>query len=306
MPLHRYLQELSDDGRPLVMARLVNLSDMPAEELHLFREAWAGMSPQRRREISASLVTLAEENANLNFDDIFLACLHDPDETVRVSSIDGLWEYEKRALIEPMIALLRGDRKESVRAAAAMALRKFTMLAELGKIRPDDAAKVERALFAAIEDGEEQNEVRRRAVEAVAPLSQPYVKQIIQRAYHSEDVTMRVSAVYAMGINSDPAWLPTLLHELDSAEAEMRFEASNACGELGEEEAVLHLIRLVHDMDTQVQLSAIAALGKIGGNEAEAALHGLLGHADEHIRDAAQDAVEELKREEDPFTFGVE
>jgi HEAT repeat protein len=305
LPLERYLAEISNSEKPLVISKLANLSTLSSDELKLFTEIWTKLDVDRQRQIVNHLVELAEENPNLNFDDIFVACLHDPDEIVRAKSIDGLWECENRCLIDSFITLLREDSKESVRTAAAMALGKFAMLAELGKLRPEDRAKVESALFTIIEDEDEQLEVTRRAIEAIAPLSLPMVKGIIQEAYESEHASMRVSAIYAMGKNSDPAWLPTLLRELGSADAEIRYEAAAACGELGEENAVPHLSRLIHDLDSQVSLSAIAALGKIGGSEADDTLRECLSHSDEHIRQAARDALEELGFEKDPLSFRI-
>ena len=303
MSLEKYLAELCDESKPLVSPKLANLSALSPEEQRLFLEAWAKMGFKRRRQIASRLVELAEENFKLNFDDTFLTCLQDPDEIVRVKSIEGLWECENRYLIDPLITMLREDSKESVRAAAAIALGKFAMLAELGKLRPDEGAKVERALLDVIDDQEEQLEVRRRAIEAIAPLSLPKVTEIIQQAYQSDDPRIRVSAIYAMGRNSDPAWLPMLVKELSSPDAEIRFEAAGACGELGEESAMPHLARLIHDLDSQVQLSAIAALGQIGGSEAEAALQECLNHPNEHIRQAAGEALEELGLGKDPFSF---
>lgn len=305
MSLERYLTELNDEGKPLVFSKLANLSTLSPEELRLFLETWASMGAARQRQIASQLVALAEESPSLNFDDIFLVCLHDPDEIVRVRAIEGLGEYENRSLINPLSTMLKEDSKESVRAAAAMALGKFALLAELGKLRPDDGAKVERALVAVIDNQEEQLEVRRRAVEAIATLSLPKVTEIIQEAYQGNDAKMRVSAIYAMGMNSDPAWLPTLVKELGNPDAEMRFEAAVACGELGMEEAVPHLVKLIHDLDSQVQFSAIAALGQIGGSEAEAALRECLNHPDEHIRDAATDAIEMLGFYKEPFSFRI-
>ncbi len=299
------LAELSDESKPLVSSKLANLSATSQEELVLFLEAWAEMGFERRRQIESQLVELAEEDPKLNFDDIFHACLRDPDEIVRVRAIEGLWEYENHSLIDTFINMLREDRQESVRAAAALALGRFALLAELGKLRPDDGAKVEKALAEVIDDQEEQLGVRRRAVEAIATFSLPEVTEIIQEAYQSDDDEMRVSAIYAMGRNSDPAWLPTLVKELSNPDTEMRFEAAGACGELGEEEAVPHLVRLIYDLDAQVQLSAIAALGKIGGNEAGAALRECLNHTEEHIRGAAEDALEELGFSKDPFSFRI-
>lgn len=305
MSLEKYLAELSDESKPLVSPKLANLSALSPEEQRLFLEAWAKMGFKRRRQIASRLVELAEENFKLNFDDTFLACLQDRDEIVRVKSIEGLCECENRFLIDPLITMLREDSKESVRAAAAIALGKFAMLAELGKLRPDEGAKVERALLDVIDDQEEQLEVRRRAIETIAPLSMPKVTEIIQQAYQSDDPRMRVSAIYAMGRNSDPAWLPMLVKELSNPDAEIRFEAAGACGELGEESAMPHLVRLIHDLDSHVQLSAIAALGQIGGSEAEAALQECLNHLNEHIRQAAGEALEELGFGKDPFSFGL-
>ena len=299
------LAELSDESKPLVSSKLANLSATSQEELVLFLEAWAEIGFERRRQIASQLVGLAEEDPKLNFDDIFHACLRDPDEIVRVRAIEGLWEYENHSLIDTFINMLREDRQESVRAAAALALGRFALLAELGKLRPDDGAKVEKALAEVIDDQEEQLEVRRRAVEAIATLSLPKVTEIIQEAYQSDDDQMRVSAIYAMGRNSDPAWLPTLVKELSNPDTEMRFEAAGAYGELGGEEAVPHLVRLIYDLDAQVQLSAIVALGKIGGNEAGAALRECLNHTAEHIRGAAEDALEELGFSKDPFSFRI-
>jgi HEAT repeat protein len=306
LSLERYLDELSDEDKPLISSSLANLSSLSPDELTLFLKAWSGMDRARQRQIVNKLVGLAEENLTLNFDDIFRACLGDPDEEVRVKAIEGLWECEDRSLIDPLITLLRDDRKEAVRAAAAMALGKFALLAELEKLRPEDGAKVEQALLTVIDDREEQLEVRRRAVEAIAPLSLPKVTEIIQEAYQSDDARMRVSALYAMGRSGDPAWLPILIGELSSLDAEMRFEAAGACGQLGEEEAVPYLIRLIHDIDSQVQLSAIAALGNIGGIEAEEALRECLEHPEERIRDAAAEALGEIEFVKEPFSFRLE
>jgi len=299
------LAEISDESKRLVSSKLANLSTISPEEMPLFLESWAKMGLERRRQIAGQLVELSEEEPKLNFDDIFLACLYDTDEIVRVRAIEGLWEYENHSLIDHLITMLREDHHESVRSAAAQALGKFALLAELGKLRPGDRSKVEKALVVVIEDEEERLEVRRRAVEAIAPLSLPKVNEIIRESYRSSDDKMRVSAIYAMGTNSDPAWLPTLVKELGNPDTEIRFEAVGACGELGEEEAVPHLVRLIHDLDKQVQLAAIAALGKIGGNEAEAALSQCMNHHEDHIRCAAEDALEELGFGKDPFSSRI-
>lgn len=303
MSLKTYLREVSNESKPLVPSKLDNLSSLSPEELKLFVEAWAQMDIGRQRQIVSYLIELAEGNCQLNFDNIFFVGLQDPDEIVRVKSIEGLWECESRWLIDCLITILKEDSKELVRAAAATALGKFAMLAELNKLRPEDGAKIESELLAVIDHPNEKIEVRRRAIEAIAPLSQPRVKQIIQDTYESNDARMRISAIYAMGRSADPVWLPTLVRELGSTDADMRFEAAVACGELGEEGAVSYLVKLVDDLDSQVQLSAIAALGKIGGSEAEAALRECLNHPSYYVCQAAGEAMEELLFVKDPFSL---
>ena len=303
--MENYLAEIADSNKPLVVSKLAELSALSPDELRLFLDAWAKMDAERRREIAGHLVELAEENVLLDFDDIFAACLDDADEPVRLRCIDGLWECESRSLIDRFISLLKQDEKQAVRAAAATALGRYVLLAEMGKLRSHDATKVERTLLDTIADSTEVVEVVRRAIEAIAPRTRPEVKEIIRRAYDSENGRMRASAVYAMGMNCDLMWLPTLLSELSSGDAEMRYEAARACGELGQEEAVSLLAKLVRDLDGQVCLSAIEALGKIGGNEAEQLLQECLSFADEHIRDAAEEALEELSFARDPLSFEI-
>lgn len=306
MSIEQYLSELRDEEQPLVSTRLSRLSDLSSNDLVSFIDAWPGIEQQRRRDIAAKLVEQAEENASLNFDDVFIACLNDPDESVRVSAIDGLWECENRSLIDSLIGLLRGDSQESVRAAAAAALGKFALLAELGELPPGDSDKLKEALTGVIDDGGEQLVVRRRAVEAVAAFSTPEVTEIIREAYGSAETKMRVSAIYAMGMNCDPVWLPTLVRELGNPDAELRFEAVVACGEMGEEEVVPDIVPLVDDPDPQVKICAIAALGQIGGKEAEAVLRRCMEHPDEHVRGLAEEAMEELELSRDPLSFGIE
>lgn len=305
MSLESYLAELGDESKPVVFKRLANLSMLSTENLMLFLGRFANMEKARRMEIIEKLVEMAEEKIDVNFNDIFIACLQDPDSEVRASAIEGLWEDEDRSIIDPLIAILHRDNQEAVRAAAATALGRFAMLAELGEMRQQDEEKVQKALLTVIENGKEGLEVRRRAIESLAPFDLPKITNIIREAYNSNDYEMRASAIYAMGMNCDPKWLDTLIGELSNTDAEMRYEAARACGEIGEERAVPHLVKLIHDPDAQVRLAAIAALGRIGSSEAEEALKARLNDPDEYIRDITEDVLDELYLNKDPFPFRI-
>jgi len=305
-PIEETIADLVNSGKPLPSSRLIELSNLSPEEVKLFEQVWAAIEPKRRRQIMCRLVDLAEDNVNLDFDSIFKSRLNDPDVEVRSKAIEGLWESEDTSLINPLINLLEQDSSEKVQAAAAIALGKFVMLAEFEKLRSCHKSKIERVLLSITSNKSRPIEVRRRALEAVAPLSLTEVKRVIREAYQSHEPKLRISAIYAMGRNCDPSWLPMLLRELASPDAEIRYEACSACGELGESEAAPYLAELINDPDVEVQLAAIQALGKIGSSEARECLEQCLSNPNEAIQQAAEQALHELEVEEDPFSFKFE
>jgi len=271
----------------------------------LLERVWAAIEPKRRQQIVHRLVELAEDNFELNFDSIFKNCLKDQDAEVRSKAIEGLWESEETSLINPLINLLEQDSSEKVQATAATALGKFAMLAEHKKLRSSHTSKVCQALLTVIGDKSKPIEVRRRALEAAAPLSLPQVKGAIIEAYQSHNSKLRISSIYAMGKNCDHSWLPILLKELANADAEIRYEAVGACSELGEEEAIPHLIELIDDPDADAQMAAIQALGKIGGSEAKKCLEQCLDNPSEVVQRAVEQALDELEATEDPFSLRI-
>jgi HEAT repeat protein len=302
-PIEETLAELSDSRKPLLHSKLARLSHLSTRELDALKQAWPTIDTKRQRQIVQRLVALAEDNLELNFDGIFKHCLKDPDAEVRYQAIEGLWENEESSLITPLIHLLEQDSSEKVQAAAATVLGKFALLAEHRKLRPDHALRIEKALLAVTSAKDEPVEVRHRAIEAVAPLSLPEVKTAIMAAYKSGDSRLKVSSIYAMGQNCDPAWLPILLIELDNTDAEVRYEAAGACGELGEEAAVPDLIRVVSDPDIDVRMVAIQALGKVGGAKAKECLQRCLNNTSEAIRETARQALDELMTIEEPVSL---
>jgi HEAT repeat protein len=297
--IKQIIDDLVDPGKPLLHAELADLSNISPEELTYLTQVWPGIELDRRRKITTRLVDLAEENFELNFDSIFKITLRDKDAEVRAKSIEGLWECEETMLISPFIRMLNEDESEMVQAAAAKALRKYAMLAELKKLGPSSSSRVSQALTDILADHNKPREVWRRALEAAAPLSLPQVKEAITQAYKSPDIKTKNSALYAMGRNCDSTWLPILIKELTSLNPETRYEAAGACGEICDEEAVPHLIKLALDKDTEVQQAAILALGKIGGIKATAFLQKCLNSTDEIISETAQQALKQIETEGD-------
>jgi HEAT repeat protein len=299
--IKQIINDLNNIDKPLVNSALADLSNLYNDELNFFAQVWPDIEVGRRRKVINRLVELAEENFELNFDNIFKNCLKDTDAEVRAKAIEGLWENEETTLITPFIKMLNEDSSEAVQAAAAKALGKFAMLAELKKLGPYSSGRVSQALVAILADKNRPREVWRRALEAAAPLSLPEVKKAIEEAYASQDAKIKNSAIYAMGRNCNSSWMQILLKEMSNPSADVRFEAAGACGEICDEEAVPHLIKLTQDQDSEVQQAAIHALGKIGGVKAKQHLVKCLNNPEEIISEAAEQALRRIDTEEDSF-----
>ncbi|MCZ6789826.1 MAG: HEAT repeat domain-containing protein [Chloroflexi bacterium] len=303
MTLERYFEELAQGDEALQHSRLASLSGLDSTEMEHLRHWWPSIPTDRRQEMMSRLVTLAEDEVDLDFDAVFRHSLKDDDPVVRERAISGLWECDDRTLISSLITLLKEDPVERVRASAALSLGRFSTFAALGKLLPKDGERVQEALIGVVENDAESAEVRRRALESVAVFNEGDIPQLIQDAYHSDDETMQLSAVYAMGLTCNTTWLSTIFSELNSNDPAMRYEAANACGEMGEEEAVPYLIALLKDDDLQVQLASIRALGILGGRPATRALQECLRSDEEAIKEAAEAALEQTEAEGSPFNF---
>ena len=299
--LREEMADLARSDRPVSMQALRKLSNLSREQTRALRAAWPSLEVERRRAIVRSMVTLAEDNVELNFDAVYKAALDDVDLVVRAEAIEGLWENYDIDTANKLLQMLKGDPEPEVRATAAASLSRFTLEAELGKLRGDLPSRLEASLLQVISNRAEPVTVRRRAVEAIGYLSQPEVPGIIEAAYQDDDLAMRAGAIRAMGYHCDPRWLGALLEELHSPEPELRYEAAQSCGHLEDRRAVPDLIPLLQDRDREVRLAAMAALGEIGGREARRAIVHYLDSEDEEVAEAASDALQMLEFNEDPL-----
>ncbi len=299
------IQELADSSQNVATAKLVGLSGMSAGEASSFMDVWRDMDDMRRQRLTHDLVELTEDNVELNFDKVFLIALDDLHPEVRRDAIQGLWEYERRDLIDPLLDLLVRDPDAGVRADAALALGRFVLQAELESLSGEHGERVESALRCTFNDPTEPVEVRARALESIGARGEEWVRDLIDDAFASDDRRLRISAVHAMGRSADTEWLSSVLAQLEDDDAEMRFEAAAAAGSIGDPEATPYLVPLLHDDDIEAQMAAINSLGQIGGEEAKEALKGLLAEGEERIGEAATEALAEIEFAEDPLAFDL-
>ncbi len=298
-PMNEEFEEMLNqiaNNEELHLAYLYIFSHMDQPSLDLFRETWPTIDIERRRSIVRNLVEIAEVNFEVYFDPVFLLALGDEDAEVRAGAINGLWENENPSLIEPFLHLLHTDETVLVRSTAAIALGRFLYLSEIEELDPARTEPIRNALLDTIYQPAEDVEVRRRAIEAIAFLSEPAINKIIETAYYDENEKMQISAIFAMGRNADKRWRPHVLEELDSENNEICFEAVRACGELEIPEAVSKLIALLDEPDTdaEIQQMSMWALGRIGGQAAQDTLETYVDSDNEALALAAEEALDEL------------
>lgn len=303
MALEEFLETIADSDEQIPSTEFVELSDMSPEELGAFARTWFDISLERQQWLVSTLVEAAEDNADLDFVAVFKMCLKEDDELTLEKAMEGLWEHEDRSVIPALIRILRSDKSAGVRSAAAVALGKFPLLVQEGKLLPRDGESIHRSLMEVLENPEQDVDVRRRSLEAIAPFNTSDIRRFVTWAYENTDIKLKSSSIYAMGRTGDIDWMPLLLKELDNREPTIRYETANACGELGEEDAVPHLVPLLDDEDYQVQLAGISALGKIGGPLAKKVLLHCVKEGDATLEDAAKAELQNLELLEDPMAF---
>jgi len=301
--IQRTLGELAEG--PLEDAVLYNLSNLHGEALVALADAWPAVPDERRQRIVARLAEIAEADFEADFSELLKIALHDPDAHVRTAAIEGLWEVDDVILVRPMVHMLRRDPSILVREAAASALSRFALLAELGRLSARLAQKVWDVLWEAVHDPEQDLSVRRRSIEALAYFDRPEVRRVIEAAYADDEPKMRVSAVFAMGRSSDQDWSEIVLAELETDDPEMRYEAARACGELRLTEATGQLSRLVADVDPEVKMVAVWSLGQIATPEARRVLEICYEQGDEALQDAADDALAEMELMQGNLDFSM-
>ncbi|HST06430.1 MAG TPA: HEAT repeat domain-containing protein [Chloroflexia bacterium] len=295
------IEKLSEGGKPSV-ASLKFLSDLGSEDRATLHEVWPTIPAKIRLRVVSALITIAEDNIDYDFRRVFLNALEDTEADVRREAIEGLIEDHSTLLMGRLLTILRNDPEDSVREAAAIALGRFTYLAQCNKLGiPTEAGRLRDTLLASARDRNEDEEIRRRAVESLGFYHRDKdVQELIADQYKRRD-EFAESAVLAMGRTMDPEWKPIVMHELNSEQPAMRYEAAHAAGEMVLKEATPRLVDLIDDDDTEVRLMAIWALGQIGGAPASRALTENLQSDDPAIREAAQEALQEIAFAADPL-----
>lgn len=286
------LLETLQSSRSYRASQLVALSGLGREDAEAVREGWPAIPAAVRREALLTATELAEANVDLDFSQLEAVALDDEDAAIRRLAAEGLWESTDRTVARRLCDLVRSDPDEAVRATAASSLKGFVFQREFESIAEAAGDAVVDALREVASDPRTPIDVRARAIESLAPRSLPWVRTLINDAYYSDDRSLRLAAIHAMGDTADESWVEFLEDQLVSDDAEFRFEAAVAFGTMGSEEGVEPLASLLADEDLEVVFAVINSLGEIGGPDAVERLREFLEVAPPEYTEVVETAIE--------------
>jgi len=304
------LAALADESQPFTAATIYGLSGLGREQLTQLQANWDTYTVERRRKLLQHLNAVGETNFEMDFRDINHLALTDADSEVRQYAIEGLWEDESPALLHKLVAIAREDASLDVRAAAVIELGRFILLGEYEEI-DESHAQLAQNIVLQIFHSNEDDELRRRALEAIANCGHPDIRQMILEMYEHHDIPLRMSAIFAMGRTCDTAWAPDIIREMNSSEPQLQYEAIRAAGHLELAEAVPHINRLIEETeDSEILEIAIWALGEIGSEAARQTLTNIITWAEaeneEELLEAAQEAYDSASLPGDFLLFDFE
>ena len=300
MGLDEFLNQLpEDDDAAINYASLAELSRLTGPEASEFGQLWLEWSSERVLDIVERMVSLCEDQPDVEFEVIYKQGLKHPNPTVRIASLKGLEESEDRALVIQLGKILKSDPVAEVRAAAAIPLAHLSIMAEAGKLSARYRDALEDALYGVMENEREIQEVKLKAMEAVSVFAAERLTLHIESAWSSGDLNARQSSLFAMGRTSDPKWIEYVIPDLEHDAASVRYEAAIAMGELGEEHHLRVMDAPLDDEDLTVQLAAISAVERIGGDAAKAKLELKLASPEPQVVELVQQALQTMKDEED-------
>ncbi|HSG44127.1 MAG TPA: HEAT repeat domain-containing protein [Anaerolineales bacterium] len=300
------LDSLTASGKEFPRKYLNHFSDIAPIELQTVMDVWERVNLDRKLSLLDGLVSLAEKDTLVLFDDFAKSILNDPNPSVRVYAIRLLVECEDVKLVSTYLDLLKNDAEASVRAEAAKVLNLFVDLGELEEITEDVYDEVRSALLEAAKD-EKEARVRRRILESLGWSSHPEVITLVESAFEMEENEWKASALIAMGRSANDIWEDRVLRSLLDENNAIRKAAVQAAGSLPLKSARLPLLRMLEQEDNDEVMSAVIwSLSQIGGEDVQTYLEAVLAQAkDDALIDFLEEALDNLAFTEDLDHFDL-
>jgi HEAT repeat protein len=305
--LQQVLTALLDESTIFPPAYMRYFSDLEGADLEAVRSVWPQVKPHRRLALVEDLEELAETDTLVSFDNFASMALRDSDPRVRTVAIRLLWEAEDPRLVSTFIEMLDKDPDPDVRAAAANALGQFIYMGEIEDIPEEALHRVEESLLKVIASQDEEI-IRRRALESLGFSGRPEVPALIRTAYESNNADWMSSALYAMGRSADNAWAPDVMRMLRHPKANVQIEAVRAAGSLELDKSRRILLDILEEeaQDSELRAAIFWSLSQIGGEEVRETLEGILEETeDEEEVEILEEALDNLSFTEDVGLYGL-
>jgi len=237
-------------------------------------------------------------------DKIFLEALRDDqaDESERLlaAELAGDSTVINDELADELLVIVSDDKEsDSLRARAAISLGPALEYAFIDGFEDPDDVPISENKFQEIQetlcklylDTDVPKEVRRRILEASVRAPQDWHRSVIKEAYSSADESWRLTAVFCMRFVR--GFDEQILEALDTDNQDIHYEAVCAAGNWEVDAAWPHIAALITAKDTEKYLlpAAIEAVASIRPQEAAEILIDLTQSEDEHIAEAASEAM---------------
>lgn len=294
--IHDLIEALMDTEKQFPPKLLYHFSDLSRQDQETLATAWMAIPLKRRQTFLQDLISFAENDPILMYENVARIALEDDDPEVQISAVDLLFEDDDKRLIPVYLAALNNlEKDDAVRAAVANALGPFVCLGEYEKLAPEVLNEIEESLLKAYYE-DKSDLVRRRALEAMGYSSRDEVTGIMRKAAVMDDELWLESAMFAMGRSADEQWAPTILENLDHENLAVRIQAVHAAGELALEKARGYLLKSLDSITDETLLQeTVWALAVIGGETVERKLEALLASSeDEEEINFLEEALELL------------
>ena len=224
------MRALLDVDNPFPARFLPRLSDLEGAELEFLKETWPKIPLWRRRALIEDIEEICKDDYLVTYESLGVFAAEDADSLVRLHAVRTLWEFENKSLIPTSVRLLRDDPDVDVRAASASALGQYVYLGELDELPLDILQQIE-VLLLDTTQGNEEEAIRRAALESLGFSSRVEVSALIAAAFNSGEMGWKTSALFAMGRSRNEIWKNQVQSMLDNSQPDLRLEAVRAAGE---------------------------------------------------------------------------
>ena len=136
---------------------------------------------------------------------------------------------------------------------------------------------------------------------------------LIKDAFFSENISVKSSAITAMGVTSNPIWLSLILSDLDDVYPTITISSIKSVGMLGDGEYSNWLMKYLSDEDVDIQIAAVQSLGILGNEIARGAilqfvdeLHESDEDVDDDLLSAINIAIQAMDFDEAPLDMQVD